>query len=265
MTMLNGIERKSRGFTLIELLVVIAIIALLLAIILPSLNMVKELTRRVVCANKLKGFGTVLHLYSQDYRDKMMPNSNSNGGEFDKGIDSSYQPWWSYVIGNDSGDPDFLNAFNHGTLYELQYVEEPDRYYCPSAFLTLKGVGPMYTRNYYFENVVRSMPPHKGSGWGGPLRSDGKIRCRSSYSYWTWEETSFLKLTNKPVVIDSLVRIPHWKSGKPFGVVAVFGDGHANVTLVANTALEDYAKLATWAARAQNYEGFVGALEMLEP
>jgi prepilin-type processing-associated H-X9-DG protein len=116
------------------------------------------------------------------------------------------------------------------------------------------------------------MPPHKSSGWGGPA---GDERCRSSYSYWTWEETSFLKLTNKPVVVDSLVRIPHRKrgmsfigdvAGKPFGINALFGDGHVNMTLVSNTPeILDYINQADWGTRANDYNGFVGALRMMKP
>jgi prepilin-type N-terminal cleavage/methylation domain-containing protein len=46
--------KKNNGFTLIELLVVIAIIALLLAVILPSLRLAKEAGKRIVCLNNLK-------------------------------------------------------------------------------------------------------------------------------------------------------------------------------------------------------------------
>ncbi|RKY09202.1 MAG: hypothetical protein DRP66_02790 [Planctomycetota bacterium] len=267
-------RQKTRGFTLIELLVVIAIIALLLSILVPSLNMAKEIARRLICSTQLKSFGVGLHLYSESHNEKAIPNSSSNGNEFFDGINSGYQPWWSYVIGDDTGasDPDLLKAFNHGKLYELQYLDVPDLFYCPSAKLTLKSLGGKYAPNYYFENVVRSMPPHKSSGWGGPA---GDLRCRSSYCYWTWEETSFLKLTNKPVVVDSLVRIPHRKrgrsfagdvDGKPFGVNALFGDGHVNMTLISNTPeILDYINQASWDIRARDYNGFVGALRMMKP
>jgi len=42
---------KRQGFTLIELLVVIAIIALLMAILMPALQKVKEQGRKIVCSN----------------------------------------------------------------------------------------------------------------------------------------------------------------------------------------------------------------------
>jgi prepilin-type N-terminal cleavage/methylation domain-containing protein len=73
---------KKRGFTLIELLVVIAIIALLLAILLPSLAKVKKIARRVVCATNLRSIGQAFHTYAAENDDKVIEGYSEETGRF---------------------------------------------------------------------------------------------------------------------------------------------------------------------------------------
>ena len=69
----GSVPRPLGGFTLIELLVVVAIIALLVAILVPSLTRARELARTVVCATNQRQLGTVFYLYGQD-NDGMLPH-----------------------------------------------------------------------------------------------------------------------------------------------------------------------------------------------
>ena len=62
--------RKEKGFTLIELLVVIAIIALLMGILMPALQKVKEQAQEITCRANLRQYGIAQNLYLDDFDDR---------------------------------------------------------------------------------------------------------------------------------------------------------------------------------------------------
>jgi prepilin-type processing-associated H-X9-DG protein len=121
---------------LIELLVVIAIIAVLMAILMPSLRLAKDHARRVHCVSNVKTLALGWFMYKDDNDDKLVPGHTDPGN------------WVSRPPADATLEQQY-EAIRDGELF--RYVgEELDIYHCPAdtrkqgvnvAFLTFSVVG----------------------------------------------------------------------------------------------------------------------------
>jgi prepilin-type N-terminal cleavage/methylation domain-containing protein/prepilin-type processing-associated H-X9-DG protein len=159
---------RSVGFTLVELLVVIGIIALLISILLPSLNRAREHANRVKCASNMRQIGLAVVMYAND----------------NKGCTPvSYRKFGTYKVSNSIGPNAFLNdTAAPPNMMQLitpapwgksavRYLNNNELFFCPSDEIR---------RPYRSE--LTTATGQKVPGWG--FFDVGAKSTNIAMSYW---------------------------------------------------------------------------------
>ena len=123
---------KIRGFTLIELLVVIAIIAILMAILMPSLKLAKDQAYAVICVSNLRDLTLAWLVYSDENDgvlvDGMIPRNNTQPNAY--WVEAPQGPTGNYTGDSNPTLEDRLRGIERGELFP--YVTNVDVYRCPN-------------------------------------------------------------------------------------------------------------------------------------
>ena len=109
--------KKRTAFTLVELLVVIGIIAILVAILLPTLSRAREAAKKTVCLSNMRQLSDYFKLYSVEFNDAI-PIGFMDEKAF------SYLLNWNNVNGT--------KVSQMGLLVEAHLVTNPQTFFCPS-------------------------------------------------------------------------------------------------------------------------------------
>jgi prepilin-type N-terminal cleavage/methylation domain-containing protein/prepilin-type processing-associated H-X9-DG protein len=176
---------RKKGFTLIELLVVIAIIALLLSIILPSLQKVKEMAKTVVCETNMKQLGTAWVAYTIENNGKLVGAYNYKPG-FDPAVKKDAWAWAPMEVGTNNpvlGREPTLDerqkGIERGALFP--YAADVDAYHCLSDKTQYN-----HFRTYSIADCMGGVMRHTGAS----LTKDAHIK-RPVEKYVFIEENDF--------------------------------------------------------------------------
>jgi len=224
MARLNPSPRRT-GFTLIELLVVIAIIAILIALLVPAVQKVRESASRTQCANNLKQVGLACHSFHDVYK-KMPPAATGSLN----GYDIKYSTLHVYILPYLEQD-NLYKMVVPGVPYTSNFAVGNNKvatYFCPSSAEELsKNSGEQangqtnYTMHYY----ANLGPLGKNSATGGTY-AQRAVGGQGGYSL------------DGPVVVETV--------GAPRPTLSTITDGTSNTLMIGEISKYGWTFYRSW-------------------